>query len=131
HRDNVSALAISPYGRWLVSGGLDCRVFVWSLASGTCIHALHSSSPVTSVEWPAGTNEYRFLVGCAKGTLVSAIIRKNSFDTYSVDAHSFPLEHITSSINEGLIASAAQEEVRVWTVNDNKGVSDACGYARV
>jgi WD40 repeat protein len=67
HADSVAALAFSPDGAMLASGGMDGVVRVWNAADGALLHAL--DGPAEAVEWAAWHPRGNVvLAGCADFT---------------------------------------------------------------
>ena len=60
HLGTIGAVAFSPDGKWLASGGLDNDVRLWDVAAGTCVRTLTSPTHATfSIVWaPDGQTFY-------------------------------------------------------------------------
>jgi WD40 repeat protein len=63
HRDRVTALALTPDGRFAVSGGADRTLRVWAMESGTPIGAFEHDDMVMAV---AVTGDGRFALAAAR-----------------------------------------------------------------
>ncbi len=53
HQGRITALAYSPDGRWLISGGEDGLLRVWNLESGRLQTFLELDVPIRDVVWPS------------------------------------------------------------------------------
>ncbi|NWF94826.1 MAG: hypothetical protein HXY34_01655 [Candidatus Thorarchaeota archaeon] len=59
HHDAVSSLAVDPTGKYLLSGGLDRAVKIWSLDGMVELTSARTTGAVSSVTWsPAGDSGY-------------------------------------------------------------------------
>ena len=71
HRGYVHAIAVSPDGRWLVSGGWDCILRIWDLTSGKVVSRYTWQLPLECLELvstPNGT--LRLIVGDKQGNIL-------------------------------------------------------------
>jgi transducin (beta)-like 1 len=51
HKQAVYTLSFSPDGRYLVTGGYDCRVIVWNVKDGTVARHYKGGSGIFEVAW--------------------------------------------------------------------------------
>ena len=49
HADDIRALAFSPDGKWLASGGDDRSVCLWEVSTGNRLKSFHSARPISSL----------------------------------------------------------------------------------
>jgi WD40 repeat protein len=71
HRNYVHALAISPDGRWLVSGGWDCTLRIWDLASEMVVSRYSWQLPLECADMvETSTGVLRLIVGDAHGNIL-------------------------------------------------------------
>ena len=75
HSDAVAAVAFSPNGLLLASGGLDGRVCVWDVRSSKLLYAFSGKSAVLSLLWLEISNE-NLVCGMADGTIASLAISR-------------------------------------------------------
>jgi WD40 repeat protein len=68
HIDGINAIAFSPCGRYLVSGGNDRLLIVWSTKGevGELCHSLQMESSIISVVWK---DKSAVFFGCENGKL--------------------------------------------------------------
>ena len=83
HSDWVQAVAWSPCGQWLASGGDDKMVYVYDAKTFEVKWPLSCDSPVYSIDW----HDNRLVAGCGDGTI--QVFDAQSGDRLStVKAHS-------------------------------------------
>lgn len=70
HKCAINAVAISPNGRWFITGSNDSTVLVWSTSSGVDLCHIMAHSPVLSLAWL--TNSNGFIFGC-KNSMVGFV----------------------------------------------------------
>lgn len=70
HTNYVKALALSPDGRWLVSGGWDKILRLWDLASGQVVARYVWELPVESCDLCVTANGLRLVVGDKQGNIL-------------------------------------------------------------
>lgn len=81
HTDKVTALAFSPDGKGLLSGGADNTMLRWDLATGKLIWKVQAGNPITSLKCSADgktvilerTNQTRLEYDLATGKLLREI----------------------------------------------------------
>lgn len=137
HSGPVCALAASPDGQWLVSGGQDAAVIVRS--------ATHSSGDAVSgdgAQWkvPVGSSEIHSLafdhpaavlaVACGDGTVelwdvaLRKLVRK-------FRAHAGPVRSVRFSPEGSLIATAGSDRmIRLWAVESGSLTRAFAGHTR-
>lgn len=69
HEDSVNALAFSPEGIYLASGGDDGVLLVVDPTNGRIVHKLRFGNPVTTLLWHAHAS-YELFVGCGDGQVM-------------------------------------------------------------
>lgn len=75
HQDSINALAFSPDGRFLASGGDDCVVFVLDPTNGQVYHKIRSRVAITALEWDHSDEQpYRLFIGYSSGEVVIATV---------------------------------------------------------
>ncbi|OJT15386.1 hypothetical protein TRAPUB_8053 [Trametes pubescens] len=112
----VTTVAFSSAGSLLASGALDGRVCIWRVRDYFLLHMFSSNVPILSLVW-AGDKEDTVICGLQDGTIVLLTItevRPGQGDLIVTGfwAHGFPIECLAHS--DGLFATGAQEEIRVW-----------------
>lgn len=75
HTDSINALAFSPDGRLLASGGDDGLLYVFVPSDGRVVHKLRGDVPVTALEWDPREHAQLY-VGFGDGRVVIMHITK-------------------------------------------------------
>jgi RNA polymerase sigma factor (sigma-70 family) len=76
HQDRVTALAFSPDGKTLVSGGRDKVVALWDLATGRLLWKSQGNDPVTAVEFSRDNRTVLVKEGANKQRILEAATGK-------------------------------------------------------
>ncbi|KAG6381506.1 WD40-repeat-containing domain protein [Boletus reticuloceps] len=124
HTKAVNALAVSPQGSMLLSGGNDSRVVLWNLISGEMIqeYCVPSAGFVSCLAWVNLSNEEdAFVFGASDGNIHLYARGKDSplFAFCSVTlAHEGTIESVAWDSIHRRLASVGNGEVRLWKVGD-------------
>ena len=70
HTNYVQALALSPDGRWLVSGGWDKLLRLWDLSTGKVITRYLWELPIASCDLYASGDQLKLVVGDKQGNVL-------------------------------------------------------------
>ncbi|KAI0655862.1 WD40-repeat-containing domain protein [Cubamyces menziesii] len=122
HSSGVSALAFSPGGTYLASAGLDGKACIWNPSDGRLLHVFSNAVPILTLTWDS-PGEDTVICGLQDGTIVSLAIDEDHLSVTGFWAHSYPVECLATS--NGLLASGAHEEVRVWKRMDAAWVKES------
>ena len=125
HESPVQALAFSPDGRWVASGGLDRMVYVWSLrdaAAGEQIAAKTHGGPVQRMafspdgQWMVSRSEDRVVQvwSIESGQVVAQV----SYDT--------PIEDVSFSPDGRWVAVASAGTVQLMLWQSEDLIDEAC-----
>lgn len=110
HTGRVLALAWSPDGSFLASGGGDSIVQVWNVATGHVVHRLPHQGAVFSVAWdPANTS--RLATASADGNVTIWDLNKNTKTLYS--GHTDAVTSLAWSTS-GLATGSADKTIIIW-----------------
>ncbi|KZP09276.1 WD40 repeat-like protein [Athelia psychrophila] len=125
HRKSLNALAISPDGSKMLSGGDDAELFVWSLSTGAQLQKINFNfyGPITSLAWIA--NE-AFAFGCSNGSILIYTCRGDQSD-YSFASHVTvdpgrkisAIEDITFHASTRRLAVVCRGTFWVWDLTDS------------
>ncbi|TFK80345.1 YVTN repeat-like/Quino protein amine dehydrogenase [Polyporus arcularius HHB13444] len=114
HAGGVAAVAFSPNGEHLASGGFDRRVCIWNVSDRRLIHTFHGASAALSLAWDP-TETGTLICGFEDGSIYAihaSPVRPSSADYLFYTAHHFPVEHL--AIHDAQLASGAHEDVAIW-----------------
>ncbi|KAI0363917.1 WD40 repeat-like protein [Pilatotrama ljubarskyi] len=111
HCDAVTAVAFSPHGQLLATGGLDGRVCLWDVVSSKLLYVFSGTSPVLSLQWLH--SDENLVCGMEDGTVASLGISMKSIHLEGFLAHRYPVERL--AFHGTYLASGAHREVKVWT----------------
>lgn len=142
HEDSVNALAFSPDGVYLASGGDDGILFVLDPTNGQVIHKLRLGTPVTAIRWHA-QRTYELFVGAGDGKVMvvemdavsiplSASSTPHSTRHIQVNISGYflprdgkgPVEALECYLTPGLerLVVCAASDVELWTMTIKGGM---------
>ncbi|KAI1785308.1 WD40-repeat-containing domain protein [Ganoderma leucocontextum] len=111
HTGGVAAVAFSPSGTYLATGGLDSKVCVWTLSNQKLYHIFGGSEPVLSLAW-LPNREDTLICGSQDGAIcVLRVSPSISSAQDSLDKR-FPVEHL--AMRGVHLAAGAQQELTIW-----------------
>ncbi|KAA1479807.1 WD40 repeat-like protein [Dentipellis sp. KUC8613] len=113
HTDSISCLSVSPDINRFASGGLDGRLFVWSLESGSLLYNLESHKAIYCSVW-SQRDPNCILVGCQDGLLMTVVIQETEIQTSRFRAHTAHIECLSLAQNGVDLATGAHNEVTLW-----------------
>lgn len=117
HSSQMTSIAYSPDGQYIVTGGEDSKVKLWNVSNGFCFVTFHEhSSAVTAVDF---SQNKKFLVSASLDGTVRAydIIRYRNFRTFTsprpVQFASVALDHSAE-----LVVAGGQDvfEIYLWSM---------------
>ncbi|KZS90580.1 WD40 repeat-like protein [Sistotremastrum niveocremeum HHB9708] len=113
HTDSINALQFSRDGSRLGSAGRDGFLCIWSLPNCRLLHRISAKCAVLSVQW---IGQGQLLGGLADGTLLSILEKKDTLQIkgYETDTNRWPLEFISITEDQTMLATAGDESVFVW-----------------
>lgn len=126
---HVGACSFSQDGRFLVSGGNDSKVRVWSISGGNLVAEWPASAPVTGIS--AGANADRIVYCSERGHVELRTRDGNLLQSYTHDFADPPQEALRSFRNVaaalspcgGWLAVLSNGEVRIINMSDNEVVA--------
>ncbi|KZT32070.1 WD40 repeat-like protein [Sistotremastrum suecicum HHB10207 ss-3] len=113
HTDSVNALQFNPDGSRLASAGKDGYLCIWSLPDCALLHRVTAKCAVLSVQW---IGPGQLLGGLADGTLLSILEKEDTLQIrgYETDSMRWPLEFISITDDQIMLATAGDESVFIW-----------------
>jgi len=112
HTDFVSAVAVSPDGRFIVSGSWDRTVKVWDAQSGALLRSLKGHTSVSAV---AVSPDGRFIVSGSQDRTVKVWDAQSGALLRSLGGHTGPVHAVAVSPDGRFIVSGSQDQtVKVW-----------------
>jgi WD40 repeat protein len=120
HTGSVNALALSPDGRFLVSGSEDVTLKIWDTATGNVLRTLsgHDQPVLTAAISPDG----RWIAsGGADATV--RVWNVVTGESTKVATHTSPVKNVVFSDDGRRLISLGNNEVKVWDVVDGRRVT--------
>ena len=119
HRDAVLTVAVSPNGRFAVSGGKDKTILVWKLDTGECIKTLDGhTQDVNSIVF---SQDGRYLVSGGSDGAIRLWDFIKGESTVIFDGQEAPVYSVALSPDNDLVLSGDEEGiVKLWTVETGK-----------
>jgi hypothetical protein len=112
HTDFVSAVAVSPDGRFIVSGSQDRTVKVWDAQSGALLRSLKGHTSVSAV---AVSPDGRFIVSGSGDRTVKVWDAQSGALLRSLGGHTGPVHAVAVSPDGRFIISGSWDQtVKVW-----------------
>ena len=117
HLADVWCLAVLPGGTTLVTGSKDDYLKVWSIEEGKCLQTLEGHSSWVSC----------IMIAASAGLIISGsndksikVWKHDTKSVLSVEQHHKQPECIASSMALGLVASGAQDSIKIWSLSNGK-----------
>jgi hypothetical protein len=124
HDGEVTAVAISPDGRLLVSSGLDGRIKIWDVADGKELHAFGANLEVADVAFsPDGQR----VVCAARNNRKKDVLQIWDYEKESlrqeIEGHGQRINSVAYSPNGKMIASgSADNTLRTWYAGNGRDI---------
>ncbi|XP_055874450.1 telomerase protein component 1-like isoform X1 [Biomphalaria glabrata] len=126
HGRKVSSCASDRQGKLIVSGGLDCFVFVWRAASGEKLCDFNIGSPVNCVDFHP--NEEQIVVG-SWDSLIRIYNYFHKTRIAILRGHSTSVRDIAYSVDGRHLASASLDgDIKIWAADKGSQVGNVKGH---
>jgi WD40 repeat protein len=113
HADEITSLAFTPDGKYVISSSLDNTVKVWDTASEILLHTLegHSADVLCVAISPDG----RFLASASGDRQIKVWNIPSGKEVGRLEGHDFPVDLVVFSPDSRLLASRGLNgETRIW-----------------
>ena len=129
HFDAATAVAISPDGRFLASGGADAKIKLWELANGHCFVTFgEHSAGIVGLAW---TQSAKAVLSASLDGTVRAFdtTRYRNFRTYTTPKAT-QLTCLAVDDSGELVAAGASDsfEVFMWSISTGQLLETFCGH---
>lgn len=127
HKNPVNAVAITPDGKKLVSGGLAASLYIWLVSKEVLLEALPGhTGPINSI---AISNDGRLILSGSDDRTVRVWDMKLSKCTAILSGHKGPITSVVSS-SDGLhaLSGSADKTIRIWNLKTGKCVAVLEGH---
>ncbi|KAH7906571.1 WD40-repeat-containing domain protein [Hygrophoropsis aurantiaca] len=128
HTKTITAVAISPDGKFLISGANDARAVVWNLQTGEMQQVINCAfhGPISAIKWIVTNMAFvhdPFVVGCADGSLqlYEKSTETSKFTLTSItDAHAGAVEDFDWEPRHQRLASCGHGSPQVWSLQGQR-----------
>jgi len=129
HTDWVRAVAVSPDGRFIVSGSVDRTVKVWEAESGRLLRSLEGHTD--DVNAVAVSPDGRFIVSGSEDRTVKVWEAESGRLLRSLEGHTGSVNTVGVSPDGRFIVSGSDDRtVKVWAVDSGRLVYEIAGHFR-
>ena len=118
HTGSILALAISPDGRWLVSGGQDSTLKIWDLKSGTLLRTLYGhNAKISSV---AVSPDNRYIASSADGGTARLWDVYGGHGMRDLGGHAKLISSVAFASGGNQVLTASTDVIKIWETSTGK-----------
>ena len=114
HLSPVNSVAISPDGKYIVSGSIDKTIKIWDIKTGECLKTLEGHS--LSVESVAISLDGKYIVSGSRDTTIKIWDIKTGECLNTLEGHRYDVNSVTISQDGKYIVSGSYETIKIWDI---------------
>jgi WD40 repeat protein len=120
HAKPVTAIAISPNGRWLVSASADSTIKLWDLTSGSVLRTLtgHAGSVLCLAVSPDG----QWIASGSEDATVKLWSVTAGGDALTLSGHQKPVREVAFSADSRQLTSLGIDAVKLWDASSGREI---------